>query len=450
VPDALVITVRFHDGRYHGAGDWPPAPGRLFQALVAGVAVGRSIAPPDRDALAWLEQQDPPVILAPAARQGRGFSTYVPNNDLDAVPGIETVAGNPAGYIKRKDRWEIAASGIRAAKSVRPWLFDAAQPLVYLWPAVTDEPEREGIAALADRLYRLGRGIDPAWAEGRLLPAAQSDELIAAHEGPVWRPAGAGPDGFAVPGRGTLSSLEARHAAFLKRFRQVGIGRRVQTAFANPPKPRFRQIRYEAPPQRLLFDLRAPDGRFLVLPAAEAAPLVRRLVDRAAARLAAALPADAAKIERFLVGRGAGPADLPRRIPRLRGADLTPACRPLDPPRRRRDPGRLSIARGRPRLVLRWHLAAGPRARPGKRRADAGAGRGPRHARPILRRRPAMALRNGAGAPGFPPSARPCGSWQDQARRRAAARRGQRRRRGARRAAPCRPPGTPGGEPGPH
>jgi CRISPR-associated protein Csb2 len=314
VSDARVIRVRFHEGRYHGAGGWPLAPARLFQALVAGVAIGRRIAEADHEALAWFESQGAPLILAPAATQGQGFNTYVPNNDLDAVSDIDTVAGNPAGYIRRRDGWEIAASTIRAAESVRPWLFDAAQPVAYLWPAVADEPEREGMAALAGRLYQLGRGIDPAWAEARLLDTDETEQLIAAHEGPVWHPAAPGPDGLAVPTRGSLASLEIRHAAFLGRFRQIGTGRGARTAFTNPPKPRFRQIRYEAPSQILLFDLRAPDGRLHALPAAEAAPLVRRLIERAAERLFTTLPAEAARIERVLIGRGTGPADPPRRV----------------------------------------------------------------------------------------------------------------------------------------
>lgn len=314
VPDALVISLRFHEGRYHGAGGWPPAPARLFQALVAGVASGRGIAAADREALVWLELQDPPIVLAPAAARGQGFNTFVPNNDLDAVPGIETVAGDPAGYIQRNERWEVAASGVRAGKPVRPWLFDAARPLNYVWPSVTDEPEREGVAAVADRLYQLGRGIDPAWATARFVPAEDAHQLIAAHDGPVRRPGSPGPGGIAVPGWGSLASLEARHAAFLSRFQEVGAGRQAKTAFTNPPKPRFRQVRYDAPAQRLNFELRLRDGSFFALPASDAAPLVRRLIERAAARLTASLPVDTAKVERFLVGRGAGPAEVPRRI----------------------------------------------------------------------------------------------------------------------------------------
>ncbi|MYZ46625.1 type I-G CRISPR-associated protein Csb2 [Propylenella binzhouense] len=311
---ALVIRVRFHEGRYHGSGGWPPAPARLYQALVAGVAAGGRLAEANREALAWLELQDPPVVLAPPATPGQGFNTYVPNNDLDAVPDIETVAGNPAGYIRRKDGWAIAASTIRAGKTVRPWLFNAERPLVYLWLDVTDEPERARLPAIALGLYQLGRGIDPAWAEAALISSAEAEALIAEHDGRALRPGAAGPEGVAVPERGSLASLEARHAAFLGRFRQVGTGRSARTSFTNPPKPRFRQVRYDAPPRQLLFDLRWPDGRFHAVPPARAGQLVRHLIELAAGRLKPALPAREGEIERFLVGRGAGAADLQRRV----------------------------------------------------------------------------------------------------------------------------------------
>src|SRR3972149_9863272 len=84
---AFLLSVRFHDGRYHGRPEWPPPPARLLQALVAGAANGGMLRQEDRDALAWLERLDPPIIAAPPARAGRGFSNYVPNNDLDAVGG---------------------------------------------------------------------------------------------------------------------------------------------------------------------------------------------------------------------------------------------------------------------------------------------------------------------------------------------------------------------------
>ena len=66
----LVLTIRLHDARYHGATEWPPAPARVFQALVAGVARGNSIPSTAARAFEWLETLAPPVIAAPKARAG--------------------------------------------------------------------------------------------------------------------------------------------------------------------------------------------------------------------------------------------------------------------------------------------------------------------------------------------------------------------------------------------
>jgi CRISPR-associated protein Csb2 len=113
---ALLLFVRSHDGRYHGRPEWPPSPARLFQALVAGAAKGNELDKEDRDALGWLEQLVPPIIVAPTVRAGNGFRNYVPNNDLDAV------GGDPR-----------RVSEIRAPKFIKPLLFDARMPLLYAW-----------------------------------------------------------------------------------------------------------------------------------------------------------------------------------------------------------------------------------------------------------------------------------------------------------------------------
>src|SRR5580658_8261920 len=84
---ALAISVRLYDARYHGAGEWPPAPARLFQALVAGAGLSGPLNGADRQALAWIEKLDPPLIAAPWKNDGRAVTLYVPNNDLDSVGG---------------------------------------------------------------------------------------------------------------------------------------------------------------------------------------------------------------------------------------------------------------------------------------------------------------------------------------------------------------------------
>ena len=114
---ALLLSVRFHDGRYHGAGDWPPAPARLFQALIAGAARGSALAEGDEGALKWLETLDPPVIAVPAAHVGQSFKSYVPNNDLDKFGGDPRKIGK-----------------IRTAtKTIRPHVFNAETPLLFVW-----------------------------------------------------------------------------------------------------------------------------------------------------------------------------------------------------------------------------------------------------------------------------------------------------------------------------
>src|SRR5579884_710843 len=150
MPHALLISVRFHEGRYHGAGDWPPSPARLFQALVAGAARGGVLSGEDAAALRWLEDLKPPIIVAPAARAGRGFRNYVPNNDLDAVGGDLRRIGE-----------------IRTPKPIRPRFFDAAEPVLYACRCEDDEGadgHAQTIAQIAERLYQLERGVDMAWA----------------------------------------------------------------------------------------------------------------------------------------------------------------------------------------------------------------------------------------------------------------------------------------------
>ena len=107
----LLISVRFHEGRYHGTGDWPPSPARLFQALIAGAGLQGSLQTEQVDALEWLETMPPPIIAVPTIRKGQPVGNFVPNNDLDAVGGDPRRIGS-----------------IRAKKEIRPLLFDAEQP----------------------------------------------------------------------------------------------------------------------------------------------------------------------------------------------------------------------------------------------------------------------------------------------------------------------------------
>ena len=299
MPHSLLIAVRFHDGRYHGEDDgfdggrgWPPSPGRLFQALVAGAACGGRIPAEDRRALMWLEQLPPPRIAAPPSRLGTAVPQFVPNNDLDAV------GGHP-------DR----VAEIRVGKQWRPRFFDAGDPVLYAWDFDSATGEAELVCGIAARLYQLGRGIDMAAATGTVVDRDEAEAALAAHPGAVRHPASAG-GAVSVARPGTLASLVERRQRGRQRLARDEDGR---TRFRQPPKAKFDHIGYDAPPRRLPFDLRQ-DGAFAPRPPESAAALTTGLRDAAADKLKDALPARAGEIERLIVGRGAGPRDIPQRL----------------------------------------------------------------------------------------------------------------------------------------
>ncbi|MFN0024350.1 MAG: type I-U CRISPR-associated protein Csb2 [Parvularculaceae bacterium] len=307
---ALLLTIRFHDGRYHGAGDWPPSPARVFQALVAGAARWKVLPDDASAALAWLETLDAPIIAAPAARETKSFVNWVPNNDLDAV----------GGDLNR-------VSKIRAGKTIRPWLFDAKLPLIYAWnfAGEGDAVKHAGeICAVSNDLYQLGRGVDTAWAVGDVLTDGELTTRLADYAGAIHRPSKsiAGKTNVACPQQGSLDSLVKRHAAGEGRFKtqyaaaptkKEPNGTKVSgQLFTQPPKPRFRQVAYDCPATLLLFDLSGPNAPWQLTKAVELVTLVR---DRAAKRLSDALPGKKACVERiFIGGKDSAEADKAARI----------------------------------------------------------------------------------------------------------------------------------------
>lgn len=205
---SLLLSIRFHDGRYHGLPDWPPSPARLFQALVAAAARGATLPVDAKVALEWLEKLNAPVIAAPNARKGQSYTHFMPNNDLDSVGG---------------DPSRIAE--IRTAKKrFHPFLFDAAIPLLYAWTfESSDEAKRHAdkIRDISLDLHQLGRGVDMAWASGEIVSEEALAEFLARYPGAVHRPANGaahGGNALACPQKGSLASLINRHKKSSERF----------------------------------------------------------------------------------------------------------------------------------------------------------------------------------------------------------------------------------------
>ncbi|MBI3048968.1 MAG: type I-U CRISPR-associated protein Cas5/Cas6 [Acidobacteria bacterium] len=290
----LVISVRLHDGRYHGVGDWPPAPARLFQALVAGAGLGGPLTSEAEEALRWLEARGDPVIAAPLAWRSRGVPFYMPNNDSDRV------AGDPLRMA------EICT----ATKVFNPYLFDPEVPLLYVWSlagSTEDEQRSPAICRLAEQLYQLGRGIDMAWGWGEVLNGEEVEARLSGYPGRIYRPsAGQSRSTLACPMPKSLDSVEKRYQAFAGRFQIMGKGKAAKVVFRQPPRPRFRPVPYESPPASYLYALRKPtrEAPFAAWPLARTSALVVRLRDGALERLCRVMPpARRGEIDRVLVGR---------------------------------------------------------------------------------------------------------------------------------------------------
>jgi CRISPR-associated protein Csb2 len=296
----FTLTVHPLARRYHGAGEWPPAPARVFQALVAGVARGQTLSPRGSAALAWLETLPPPIIAAPPSSLGQEVATFVPNNDADSVGG---------------DPDRIAE--IRTLKSARPRLLDTAEPFIYAWPLDSTDGPVEALGEAAGELYQLGRGVDPAWAVGEVLDEGALVERLRTYRGEVHRPSASGSGApLACPTLGSLASLIKRYAEASRRLQAVSEGGQH---FAQPPKARFVLVPYDSPARRQLYDLRRTGSdELFAWPIARVVQLVERLRDGAATRLRDALPEQAALIERTLIGRKADGADAGPTLQRIR------------------------------------------------------------------------------------------------------------------------------------
>jgi CRISPR-associated protein Csb2 len=313
----LLVSVHFHEGRYYGRPEWPPSPARLFQALLAGAASGKNLPAEDRAALAWLEQREPPIIAAPAKRDGGGFINYVPNNDLDSV-------GRDPGRI----------SEIRAGKLIKPLLFDASIALLYAWSFDDGEEHAQRLCIIAELLYQLGRGVDMAWARGEIIDADEIEKRLATYAGAIYRP-GTGDGGIVLPTpqKGSFASLERRFVEIGNRLKTASSGRQAQI-YSQASKPRFAPVVYASPPQLFLFDLRelTDEEPLAMWRLSCAVNFVERIRDLAAASLRSRRPDAAATVDRIFIGREAKEADKAGRIkivplPSIGSPHVVPAIR---------------------------------------------------------------------------------------------------------------------------
>ena len=285
---AIVLSVRLLEPRYHGAGPWPPEPGRVYQALLAGAGLsGPDVVDRYTPVLRDLQSLPPPEVWAPAAFRGQPHKTYVPNNNGD----------NP----------RIEPRKMRTAKIIVPWLLLGPPTVYFLWrPAgvlASEDAVRDlalELDSLAARLYQLGRGVDFACASADYVDDKGEHDLIAslrragfrqyrpvALEAQNARPATRSGEHlrFRVPTNGTLESLLERHHAFGARHRfDPTVGK---VLYRQPAPARFQMVTYEQAPPRRLYVLESPQqpGRMVAWPLPKVALLVEQVREAAIARL---------------------------------------------------------------------------------------------------------------------------------------------------------------------
>ncbi len=220
--DYLRIAVTYLDPRFHGRGDganpeWPPSPLRLMQAIVAANADNICAGSDLDQALAWLESQRPPIIVAPRGTEAEPYCLSVPNNAMDVVGK----AWERGKYFSEGD---ANPATHRTMKTVHPVYMTDDDTVHYLWEL--DKSSRETTVATeslfkaAGRIVALGWGTDLVVGRAELITSAQ----LRALSGECWLPsASTNVTTLRVPVPGTLDALRSRHAAFLQRIGNSGL-----------------------------------------------------------------------------------------------------------------------------------------------------------------------------------------------------------------------------------
>jgi len=307
MPHHLHIAATFLDQRYHGRGDggepeWPPSPLRLFQAIIAANGEHVGIDGLLDRALTWLEQQPPPLIIAPRHELGAAYCLSVPNNAMDLV----AKAWSKGNYFGAGDS---NPSTHRTMKTVRPLHLRDGDTVHYCWP-LDDGMDAEATRALigaARRMVALGWGID--------LIAGNADTIedsnLSSLSGERWSPTGnEAPTTLRIPVTGTCQALQDRHTAFTLRMGDDGL-------LPVAPLTKFTLTGYRRPTDPIgcpfaVFELRHDDGeicRYSQRRLIHLAGMVRHLAIEA---MTASPPRDASDdwVDRYVAGhRPKGAAD---------------------------------------------------------------------------------------------------------------------------------------------
>jgi CRISPR-associated protein Csb2 len=198
--------------------EWPPHPNRLFSALAAAL-FECDFGTDAKEALTWLEKQEPPAISASEPSFRTPVTSFVPTNDKNDF------------YVKRGAKVTVFAKideGIDLRRNRQPRYFPTVVPqtatVVYCWPNSSDAEVNQCRPAL----QRLAENVTYLGHSSSLVRVAICNDPPE----PTLRPA---PDGeladvmLRVPGPGRLDRLKSAYDLSLV------VNRRIE-----PPEGRFR------------------------------------------------------------------------------------------------------------------------------------------------------------------------------------------------------------------
>jgi CRISPR-associated protein Csb2 len=210
----LCVTTTFLNNRYHGK-EWPPAPARLFQALLAGARTGiyRQYWSTVEPVLRALECLAPPEVLASSSRQLPSYRIAVPNNDSDRA-AREWRAGRP-----------FDEASLRTLKTICPRDLEGkpGKPhLLYLWKVADGTLPLEDLRQLASFLHTFGWGIDMAYADSFLFSEKERQFLTGSRNYSHFVPASMG-ELRDVPAPGYLQDLMAAYQRYCNRRSGTGV-----------------------------------------------------------------------------------------------------------------------------------------------------------------------------------------------------------------------------------
>lgn len=149
---SLLLEIEFLTGAYRGTAepasaeaDWPPQPDRVFSALVAAWGARGELAA-EREALEWLERQDPPAIHAAPASPRIAPTVFVPPNDARR-------SQTPNTYLRvlpdRRGRRPRRFPAARPEIPSRTGATDPSVSLIFAWPVDPDQRFLPALESLA-------------------------------------------------------------------------------------------------------------------------------------------------------------------------------------------------------------------------------------------------------------------------------------------------------------